>query len=133
MTNVLILGASGPIARWAVRMLGQDTSVNQTLLVRDASKVDAPANARVVEGDVLDTRLLEEVMTGQDVIYANLAGNVDNQAGAIISAMRSAAVNHLIFVTSLGIYDEVPDEFGAWNRREIGSYLPPYRRAADAI
>ncbi|MDK1386558.1 SDR family oxidoreductase [Sinorhizobium sp. 8-89] len=133
MTNILILGASGQIARWVVKMFGQDTSVNQTLLVRDASKVDAPANARVVQGDVLDKRLLEDIMTGQDVIYANLAGDVDKQAEAIISAMRSAGVNHLIFVTSLGIYDEVPGEFGAWNRREIGSYLPPYRRAADAI
>jgi uncharacterized protein YbjT (DUF2867 family) len=39
----------------------------------------------------------------------------------------------LIFVTSLGIYDELPGKFGQWNRREIGPYLPPFRRAADAI
>ncbi|HEY4046549.1 MAG TPA: NAD(P)H-binding protein [Acidobacteriaceae bacterium] len=30
-------------------------------------------------------------------------------------------------------YDEVPGKFGAWNRREIGPYLPPFRRAADVI
>lgn len=38
-----------------------------------------------------------------------------------------------IFVASLGIYDEVPGKFGEWNRREIGAYVPPFRRAADAI
>jgi uncharacterized protein YbjT (DUF2867 family) len=42
-------------------------------------------------------------------------------------------VKRLIFVASLGIYDEVPGKFGAWNHRQIGAYLPPFRRAADAI
>jgi hypothetical protein len=45
---------------------------------------------------------------------------------------RSAA-RKLTFLASLGIYDEVPGKFGEWNRRQIGSYLPPFRRAADAI
>jgi hypothetical protein len=27
---------------------------------------------------------------------------------------------------SLGIDDEVPGKFGAWNRRNIGPYLPPF-------
>lgn len=133
MTKVLVLGASGQIARRAVEMFGQDASVTQTLLVRDARKIQAPANARIVQGDVLDSALLAAAMAGQDVVYANLAGNVDKQAEAIIAAMQAASVRHLIFVTSLGIYDEVPGAFGAWNRREIGPYLPPYRRAADAI
>ena len=26
-----------------------------------------------------------------------------------------------------------PGKFGKWNRRQIGEYLPPFRRAADAI
>lgn len=49
------------------------------------------------------------------------------------SAGKDAGVRRLIFVASLGIYDEVPGKFGEWNRREIGAYLPPYRRAADLI
>jgi len=47
--------------------------------------------------------------------------------------MSAAGVKRLIFVASLGIYDEVPGKFGEWNRREIGPYLPPFRRAADVI
>lgn len=35
MTKVLILGASGQIARWVVRMLGEKEDVKQTLLIRD--------------------------------------------------------------------------------------------------
>jgi uncharacterized protein YbjT (DUF2867 family) len=92
-----------------------------------------PANARVIEGDVHDAQALVDAMTGQDVVYANLSGDVDVQAQAIVTAMKMAGVQKLIFVTSLGIYDEVPSAFGEWNRREIGSFLPPYRRAADII
>lgn len=72
-------------------------------------------------------------MLGQNVVYANLAGDVDAQADAIINAMQGTGVRKLIFCTTLGIYDEVPGKFGEWNKREIGEYLPPYRKAADAI
>ena len=135
MTKVLILGASGQIARWAVQMLGEHQDVKQTLLVRDPKKLTSqePANATVVVGDVMDKKLLASIMEGQDVVYANLAGDVDAQTERILAAMQAKGVKRLIFVNSLGIYDEVPGKFGEWNRREIGEYLPPYRRSADLI
>jgi uncharacterized protein YbjT (DUF2867 family) len=66
-------------------------------------------------------------------VYANLAGDVDRQAKAIVRSMDAAGVQRLVFITSLGIYDEVPGEFGRWNRSQIGSMLGPYRAAADTI
>ncbi|MBQ4666512.1 SDR family oxidoreductase [Aeromonas hydrophila] len=135
MTKVLILGASGQIARWAVQMLGGHQNIEQTLLIRDPAKLtgDEPANAKVVIGDVMDKPLLLDLMQGQNVVYANLAGDVDLQTECILDAMRAKGINRLIFVNSLGIYDEVPGLFGEWNRREIGQYLPPYRQSADLI
>ncbi|HDZ8831638.1 TPA: SDR family oxidoreductase [Aeromonas dhakensis] len=135
MTKVLILGASGQIARWVVQMLGVHQNIEQTLLIRDPAKLtgDEPANAKVVIGDVMDKPLLLDLMQGQSVVYANLAGDVDLQTESILNAMRAKGVNRLIFVNSLGIYDEVPGLFGEWNRREIGQYLPPYRQSADLI
>ena len=47
--------------------------------------------------------------------------------------MTTAGVQRLIFITALGIYDEVPGRFGEWNRRQIGPMLGPYRAAADTI
>ena len=74
MTKVLVLGAGGQIARWAVEMLA-DEGVDLTLLLRDASKLEEPPeHARVVEGDVLDRDQLNSAVRGQDVVYANLAG-----------------------------------------------------------
>lgn len=136
MTKVLVLGASGQIARWAVEMLANHPEVELTLFLRDASKLPAERdlrNSRTVQGDVLNREQLNRVMAGQDVVYANLAGDVDQQAERIVASMHAAKVKRLIFVNSLGIYDEVPGKFGDWNRREIGHYLGPYRRAADVI
>ena len=133
MTKVLVLGAGGQIARRAVDVLA-DEDVELTLFLRDASKLaDAPETARVVEGDVLDREQLGAALRGQDIVYANLAGDLDAQAERIVESMTTAGVQRLIFVTALGIYDEVPGRFGEWNRREIGPMLGPYRAAADTI
>jgi uncharacterized protein YbjT (DUF2867 family) len=135
VTKVLILGASGQIARWAVQILGERKDVEQTLLVRDTKKLTSnePINARIAIGDVMDKKLLPLLMEGQDVVYANLAGDVDKQTAHILAVMKTKGVKRLIFVNSLGIYDEVPGQFGEWNRNEIGQYLPPYRASADLI
>lgn len=136
MKNLLILGASGQIARWVVEALDGAPGISQTLLLRDPKKLTGqePANAKVVIGNVLDKKLLRDAMAGQDIVYANLIGDdLDRQAQAVIAAMQAAGVKRLVFVLSLGIYDEVPGRFGEWNRALIGEDLKPYRRAADAI
>lgn len=135
MKHVLILGANGQIARWVIDALAADRNISQTLLVRNPKNLgDTPANARVVTGDVLDRTLLLNTVQGQDIVYANLAGaNLDTQAASVIAAMQAAGVKRLVFVLSLGIYDEVPGKFGDWNNAIIGEDLKPYRRSADAI
>lgn len=136
MKNVLILGASGQIARWVVYALAHEPGVQQTLLLRDPKKLTGsePANAKVVIGNVLDKKLLRQAVSGQDIVYANLTGeDLDKQAQAVIAAMQAEGVQRLVFVLALGIYDEVPGQFGEWNNATIGEDLKPFRRAADAI
>jgi uncharacterized protein YbjT (DUF2867 family) len=133
MTKVLVLGAGGQIARWAITMLAAENA-ELTLFLRDAGKLtDTPASARVVQGDVLDREQLDAAVRGQDVVYANLAGDLDAQAARIVESMTAEGVQRLVFITSLGIYNEVPGRFGDWNRRQIGPVLGPYRAAADTI
>jgi uncharacterized protein YbjT (DUF2867 family) len=136
MKKVLVLGAGGQIAHWVIEMLANNDAVKPTLFLRHTRKLkgNAPRNAQVIQGDVLNREQLNHAMAGQDIVYANLTrGDIDAQAANIVKAMNEAGVKRLIFVASLGIYDEVPGKFGAWNRREIGAYLPPFRRAADVI
>jgi nucleoside-diphosphate-sugar epimerase len=69
---------------------------------------------------------LEEAMVGQDVVYANLSGDLERYAENIVEAMEATNVKRLIFISSMGIYDEVPGE-------KYGSILNPYRKSAAVI
>jgi uncharacterized protein YbjT (DUF2867 family) len=135
-TNVLILGANGQIARHAIKMLLENKNAHLTLFLRKARKLtkEETSHVQVVEGDVLDSKKLNEAMKGQHIVYANLAGELDRQAKSIVEAMKATGVKRLIFITSLGIYDEVPGKFGKWNKSQIGDMTAsPYRKAADII
>jgi hypothetical protein len=65
-------------------------------------------------------------MAGQDVVYANLAGELEQQARCIVAAMRNTGLKRLIFISSMGIYDEVPGE-------HHGATLDPYRKSVGII
>ena len=125
MKRILILGAAGSIARIATSLFLDETDAQLTLFVRNArrlGKIDS-SRARVVEGDVLDADGLREAMAGQDVVYANLAGDLERMAKTIVDAMHATGVRRLIFISSMGIYGEVPGQ-------KYSSVLDPYRKAA---
>jgi uncharacterized protein YbjT (DUF2867 family) len=129
MTNVLVLGAHGQIARVATDLFLKQTDARLTLYLRNASRLKLTGHAdrvRVVEGDVLDAKALELVMAGQDVVYANLAGQLEQQARCIVKAMEKTGLKRLIFISSMGIYDEIPGE-------RHGSVLEPYCKSASII
>lgn len=128
MTNVLILGANGQLARNTIPFFLDRENVRLTLYLRRAKRLRNPDVTRVslIEGDVLDAVALQAAMAGQDVVYANLAGPLARQACAIIKAMHATGVKRLVFISSMGIYGEVPGE-------RYRSVLDPYRDAALLI
>ncbi|TBD03510.1 NAD-dependent epimerase/dehydratase family protein [Rhizobium leguminosarum] len=128
MTNILIHGANGQLARNTTRMLLDRTDANLTLYLRRASRLanPAPERVRIVDGDVLDTAALRLAMAKQDVVYANLSGDMARQARSIVDAMHAAGLKRLIFISSMGIYGEVPGE-------KYRNVLDPYRDSAALI
>jgi uncharacterized protein YbjT (DUF2867 family) len=128
MLNVLILGANGQLARNTTRHFLAHSDAHLTLYLRRASRLKNPdpKRVRIVEGDVLDAKSLQDSMRGQDVVYANLAGAMAQQARAIVDAMHANGLKRLIFISSMGIYGEVPGE-------KYGSVLDPYRDSAAVI
>ncbi|MDO5612922.1 MAG: NAD(P)H-binding protein [Paracoccus sp. (in: a-proteobacteria)] len=124
--NILILGAAGQIARVATRELLARTDADLTLYARNIARLTPQPRTRIVEGDVLDATTLAQAMAGQDLVYANLSGDMEPQARAIVTAMQAAGVGRVIFIASMGIYDEVPGE-------SHGAILDPYRNSARVI
>jgi uncharacterized protein YbjT (DUF2867 family) len=128
MPKILILGANGQLARNTIPFFLKHPDVQLTLYLRRANRLKNPDPARVtiVDGDVLDEENLKRAMQGQDVAYANLAGAMAQQAEIIVNAMHATGLKRLIFISSMGIYDEVPGE-------RYHSALDPYRDSAAAI
>lgn len=128
MTRVLILGANGQLARHTTDVFLKTTDAALTLYLRRASRLKNPdtRRVRILEGDVLDTSTLSAAMKDQEVVYANLAGDMKRQAESIIDAMHVASLKRLIFISSMGIYGEVPGE-------RYRSVLDPYRDSAASI
>lgn len=138
MAKVLILGANGKIARLAEHIFVDTTDTDLRLYLRDAGRLkdftDSHTLLETVEGDTTDVKTLIQAMKDIDVVYANLAGdNIEDQAKAIVEAMHAENKKRLIWISTLGIYDEVPGKFGEWNKKILGDYITRYAAAAKVI
>ena len=143
MTTIAILGANGRIARIAEGMLLAHDDIELTLFIHSEDELgaDIKDNPRVtiVKGGAKNADDVLNVINGADEVYANLAapqrGSADiiPMAKAVVDMMDKAGVKRLVWISSLGIYNEVPGEFGAWNANILGDYLVNYRKAVDVI
>ncbi|UOC05564.1 SDR family oxidoreductase [Lactobacillus johnsonii] len=136
MTKIAILGAAGQIAQLVEPMLLKKTDVDMVLYLRHPNKLHQVDESReeIIKGDASNFNELKAALAGVDLVYANLAGsNIEDQAETVVKAMDANGIKRLIWVSSLGIYDEVPGKFGEWNKNILGSYLTTYRAAADKI
>ncbi|MEK4561860.1 SDR family oxidoreductase [Staphylococcus sp. FSL K6-3157] len=135
MTRVLILGANGAVSKAAINSFLENTSYTLRLFLRDANRLPdfASDRIRVREGDATNFDDVNSAMDDVDIVLASLSGDLDKEAATIVKAMQTNDVKRLVFVTSLGIYNEVPGEFGEWVQQQIGDRLPVYKAAADII
>lgn len=124
MKNVLILGAGGNIAGRVIDILAEEKNIRLTLFVRKKKRLrkDAGTNAHVIEGDVLKIADLRNAMQGIDIVYANLAGDLEQMAKNIVTVMGEKGVKRLIFISAAGIY-----------AKTVKPVLQPYRKSVDVI
>ncbi len=129
MRNILILGAAGQIAQQAIHLFLEELGVRLTLVLRNAQRLHHFANnprIRLVEADVRDHEVLQQLVSQHEVVYANLSGDMASHARNLVAAMTANQLQRLIFVSSMGVHDEVPDE-------HFGTVLQPYRDATQII
>lgn len=133
MKNVLILGATGTLGSAVRQNFLKNTNYHLTLFARSANQIDPRPQEKVIAGDVMNAADLDQAMTGQNAIFVALRGSLGAYADRIIAAMKRNHVSRLIFITSMGIYNEIPSSIGASGNLEHNPILRPYREAADTI
>ncbi|GEO68204.1 NAD(P)H-binding protein [Levilactobacillus acidifarinae] len=130
MKNVLILGANGQIAQIVEeRVLKEQPDVALTLFLRNSNRLsNLGTNDRVtlVDGDLADYDAVNAAMKGQDLVYVAF---VDHTADNVITknvvkAMQANHVTRVVESSLLGLYNEVPGEYGRWNYSMVKSGLP---------
>jgi len=122
--NVIILGASGNIARHVIDILVKKDDIRLTLFLRNKSRLrnNDIFKCHIIEGNALDFNQLKNAIAGQDIVYANLAGDLETMAKNIVKAMDEEGVKRIIAIISIGIYNT-----------PLRSVLIPYRKLADVI
>lgn len=134
MTNVLIIGATGSVGSTTRRYFLENTTDQLTLMSRNTRRLgqlDAQRE-RAIAGSVTDQATLKAALDGQDVVFAALSGNLAGMAKSLITAMDHSDVKRLLFIASMGIYNEIPASVGGGNLDE-NPVLQGYRDAADAV
>lgn len=133
MTNVLIIGATGTLGSAVRRTLLNETEDQLTLFSRSAGKLAVDATReKAISGSVTIDADLNQALQGQDVVFAALSGDLPDFAEHIVKAMDRNHVQRLLFITSMGIYGEVPASMGG-TLGKVSPVLRPYRQAADII
>lgn len=135
MTNVLIIGATGSAGSVTRQYFLDDTTDHLTLMARNVSRLGR-LNAdreQAITGSVTDATVLKDALAGQDVVFAALSGNLGGMAQSLISGMDEVGVKRLLFIASMGIYNEIPASLGASGNLQSNPMLRGYRVAADVI
>nr|WP_199081095.1 NAD(P)H-binding protein [Pedobacter sp. ASV19] len=123
MKKVIVIGASGSLAKFVIEAFQDLEDIDLTLLARNKNRIESDtARATVIEADVLDYPKLKNAVSGQDIVYLNLAGNLEAMGQNIVKAMKEEGVKRLIAISSIGIY-----------QTPLKPVLLPYRKLADII
>ena len=124
MKKVLIIGATGSLAQYVIEALKRLGNVHLTLFVRNKSRLpkSLAEGCTILEGDAMDFSSVKNAISGQDIVYVNLAGNLEAMTKNIVSAMQETGVKRVFAISSIGIY-----------QTPLKPVLMPYRKLADVI
>lgn len=130
MKNVLTLGAAGILGSEITFQLEQP-EIRQTCY--DIRKIHYfRSNGINICADVCDETALRKAAEGQDFVVCSLNGDWLSQARNIISVLSGRCDVRIIWVTGMGIHNEVAGIYGAMWRGYAIMY-PDYIKAADLI
>ncbi len=134
MTNILIIGATGSVGSVTRQYFLNNTDDHLTLMARSTARLGKLSDReQAVSGSVTDAAALQDALKGQDVVFAALSGNLAGMAKSLIAGMDEAGVKRLLFIASMGIYNEIPASLGASGNLRSNPMLQGYRNAADAV
>jgi nucleoside-diphosphate-sugar epimerase len=116
--KIIVFGASGKCGAHFVR-LAASHGHEVTAFVREGTAFDAPANVRVIRGDVLSRDDVAAAIAGHDAVASGLGMRyahpwakrdspddfTSHATANIVAAMQAKGVRRLVFVSAAGVGD----------------------------
>lgn len=133
--KVLIIGATGSIGRVVSTELLKNTDAELVLAARHISPtmISDASRETAINLDVTNDQELATALDGIDFVFAALSGRMNTFANHLVKVMDQVGVKRLAFITTMGIYQEIPSWLGESPNPYHNLILRPYRKAADTI
>lgn len=132
MKKVIIIGATGSLAQYVIETLKEldnialrsSDNIAITLFVRNKNRLskNIAEGCTIIEGDAMKYSDVKGAVSGQDIVYLNLEGDLEAMAINIVKAMQETGVKRIIAISSIGIY-----------KTPLKPVLVPYRKLADVV
>lgn len=124
MKEVIVIGASGSLAKYVIEAVKNVKDVQLTLFVRNKNRLssDTAQGCKVIEGDAMKYDDVKKALEGKNIVYVNLAGNLEVMAKNIVNAAKETGAQRIIVISSIGIYE-----------KPLKPVLVPYKTLADVV
>jgi len=77
MKKVIIIGATGSLAKVVIDELKENQDIELTLFARSKNRISHLSNTTIIEGDAQNYTDVAKAIENQDIVYVNLAGNLE--------------------------------------------------------
>lgn len=129
MKNILIIGATGSVGETIRRKLANQDQYQLTLFSRGSNLLRLNENEQAMAASVFEDEKLNQAMQKQDIVFVALSGNLPEMIKPILKVMYDNKVKRIVFVSSIGIYNEIRGSGNISNN----PILQPYRQTADIV
>lgn len=129
MKNILIIGATGSLGETLRRKLANQDQYQLTLFSRGSNLLRVNENEQAMAASVFEDEKLNQAMQKQDIVFVALFGNLPEMIKPILKVMYDYKVKRIVFVSSIGIYNEIRGSGNISNN----PILQPYRQTADIV
>ena len=123
MKKVTILGGNGKIAQELIPKLKENGNFEIKLFVRDPKKLKIKTQ-EIVTGDATNKEDVLRAIKNSDIVYSNLGPlGTEKVIDPIIDALHEEGIKRIIWISTIGVYEEVPFSEQAEKRLKASGFI----------
>ena len=129
--NIAILGATGKFGRTLTAKLLTNPDYNLTLISKSAgNSIEDSQRIKAKSIDACNVRDLKDCLENQDIVYCAISGE---DLPSIAQNLTDIKVNRLIFMSVVGVYNELAEGNGAEFNLDNEEEQIPNRKSCDIL